>query len=41
MASHRLTDDQRELIAGVFQLHARTGQPRVDRRMVVEALLGS
>ncbi|PQO37855.1 transposase [Bremerella cremea] len=39
MARHRLTDDQRELIAGIFPPSARTGRPRVDRRMVVDGIL--
>lgn len=30
MARHRLTDDQWELIAGIFPPPARTGRPRVD-----------
>ncbi|MHC2066846.1 transposase [Bremerella sp. T1] len=39
MARHRLTDDQWELIAGFFPPPARTGRPRVDRRMVVDGIL--
>ena len=39
MARHRLTDDQWELIAGIFPPPARTGRPRVDRRMVVDGIL--
>jgi transposase len=39
MTRHRLTDDQWELIADVFPPPAKTGRPRRDRRMVVDAIL--
>ncbi len=39
MLRHRLTDEQWERIADVFELPAQTGRPRRDRRQVVDGIL--
>jgi len=39
MTRHRLTDDQWELIAGVFPPPASTGRPQTDRRQVLDGIL--
>jgi len=39
MSRNRLTDAQWELIADVFPPPARTGRPRSDRRMIMDAIL--
>ena len=39
MTRHRLTDDQWELIKGIFPPPAKTGRPPSDRRMIVDGIL--
>ena len=39
MTRHRLSDDQWDLIADIFPAPAKTGRPRTDRRIVMEAIL--
>jgi transposase len=38
MLRHRLSDEQWELIEGLFPAPAKTGRPPVDRRMVVDGI---
>jgi transposase len=39
MTRHQLTDKQWRLIADIFPEPAKTGRPRTDRRLVVNAIL--